>query len=244
MKRSLFAISAFLLVAPLRADADYDPYRVPKETLVQRVHVIALTPVALPASVTDPGTPAAAIEALIAQQLEAKGYRVVPSAEWSKIWGEMAKQVGGVYDPITGIPDPKKRNAAFDFTMRELARRHGVDAMAWLSVDQRGVDARLHSAIGDYGYYAFDQKLRWDGETFGGIDQWLPQLVLEYFLNVDLFDADGVPLYSIGYAIEYMRIYMLRTFQDVPRAELLGKRLPGAVKGALDALAPAAKPAQ
>jgi len=49
------------------------------------------------------------------------GLEVIAAQEFSESWNGFAAQVGGVYDSVTGQPDPKKYQAVRDFTSRELS---------------------------------------------------------------------------------------------------------------------------
>lgn len=212
---------ALLLISILqagRANADGDPYAVPRESVRTRVKTIALRPVVLPPATADAPAARAAIEGAVTRTLQAKGYAVIPSTEFENIWHRMAQQLGGVFDPITGKLDEKKHAVAYDFTARELATRFRADAALLPAVSQD----ELVASDGGFKFWAAGEAITWRGEPLrpglGGANR--PQRVLGTYLAVFLHDPQGNGMYALRAPLEWNRVYVARSYEGRPPRDL------------------------
>jgi hypothetical protein len=104
----------------------YDPFVKSRSDIETTLKVLCTTPMNLmdfdrrPEVVTR-------YESLIAQQLEAGGFKVIPSSEYSAIRDPLVEKMGGVFDPVTGERDAAKLKAIKQHTMNELIAKFGID---------------------------------------------------------------------------------------------------------------------
>jgi hypothetical protein len=98
--------------------------------LFQDSTVIAVAPVDIPPQLEVYVDAQRTFGALLAQQLRAMGFAVVPPETTVAVWLQARDSLGGYFDTYTGKAIPAKRDSVF-MTMRRLLRdRHG--AAAWL----------------------------------------------------------------------------------------------------------------
>ncbi len=222
-----------LLVATLASAGSqekYDPYKVPRTQVVAQVLKIALQPIYLPPETVDAAAIRSRIERVVTESLEAGGFSVVPSGEYAATWRRLSEQVGGAYDPVTGVADTPKYNSLHDLAARDLAARLQTDATLYVGVD---VGAMRFWGNPLAGISAPGGYLKWRGEWFHDI----PQRINGTYLNALLTDNASVLLYSIRVPIEWTEIYAVRSHDARPSAELYGEEhLTAAVAQALGEL--------
>jgi len=176
-----------------------DVFQVPEEQVVASVHVVALAPLR---DLTKDGAPSAALvrwEAVLTEELTALGLKVVPSTEFARVWGALASELGGVWDPVTGKADAKKLKAARQHTFGELQRLHGIDAVIdWHIVESH--TSRLWSEWHTFGkqvWKAGDETLQLGGAPLVlRANQERPTRVLVVDLSLFLSDRNDVTLYQ------------------------------------------------
>lgn len=105
----------------------YDPFIKSRSEILNTVDVVSMTPVILP-DFDRKDEVAARYETLITERLEAAGFKVIPSSEYSYIRDPMIKQLGGMFDPITGQADEEKLEAVRLHTTNELVAKFEIDA--------------------------------------------------------------------------------------------------------------------
>lgn len=242
MPRAHDAAAVLLLAAAFAAGPSaaesFDPYAIPKEQFQARVHTIVLKPLDLRAKTPNADAVRQQFEALLTGGLRAKGYTVVPSREYERIWREMSARLGGTFDPVTGEPVKEKYEAAREHTARELARLHGADAI---------LDPYIRiSDAGWGGFFVFStwhEALRWQGGQIVAAPATMPQRVLGAFLNVVISDLAGIELYGMRAGIEWTAVYAARGHEDKPIEQIYDEpdRNQHAVDIALERLIPAAK---
>jgi hypothetical protein len=239
VRRTAAATALFLATAVPLTAAEFDPYKVPREVVAGRIDAVALWPVLLPPGTEDSAALEARLEKMLVAALESKGYRAIASAEYLAAWLEPAAKVGGVFDPVTGQPDEEKFTTVRDFARREVAARHGVDAILIAHVTADVVHPWVKPRFMHPGeFHAFDQMLVWQGRPLQAHRDNQPQSVSGTFLNVVLEDLKGARMYAIRAPIEYTRIYLLGSYEDVPSSVLYKDqaRLQSAVDTALGPL--------
>lgn len=228
-----FAVLSLLPVGA--ALAEFNPYVVPKESIQSRVDTIALAPAKLPAHIHDQDH-AHRILAPIATALGEKGYAVVPPSEYAAVWTATARQLGGVFDPLTGEAHQEKFKAAFDYTARELASRRGVDAVLFIEVIEGDlIPAGGFQVIGP-GYVVAGEVPTWDGEPLGTGLQWHPQRILGNVLELTLVDLGKATMYHAWAPIHWTRVYVARGYEDNASGMLSPQSLEAAVVEILDPL--------
>lgn len=214
--------------------APYNPFQVSRDQFYGNLKTIALAPVRVPGDLEDPEPVRAKFESLLEAEFREAGFTVVPPKEAEAIWSDMAEQVGGFYDPVTGERDPSKADAVREHTLRELKTRFNADALLYPSVQV--VQARFEK-----------DKAVWDGteEKLAGGGIWkllfgsshsgtVPALSLVVVLE----DMNGTDLYIKGGGIQVLSRIAGDEFVPVPRYQLFAdeERNVAAVHLALDPL--------
>jgi len=105
----------------------YDPFIKSRSEIINTVDVLCMVPIKL-MDFDRKDEVAARYEALITEQLETAGYKVIPASEFSSIRDPMIEQLGGVFDSITGEADEEKLEAVRLHTMNELIAKFDIDA--------------------------------------------------------------------------------------------------------------------
>jgi hypothetical protein len=145
---ALFVLSS--LVAGCAAKAP-DPFKVPRSQF-DGIRTVAVADVGLPVEVREPEAVKSRIADLLAEELMAAGFNVVPRAEVKRVAAAIREAAGPIYDPVTGKPDSAKV-AAMEEAFR-AAVRDSLGADAFLDPDV--VVERAPFAGG---------KARWDGTS-------------------------------------------------------------------------------
>ena len=89
-------------------------------------------------------------ESLMTAKLSEAGFSVVPSDEYRKIWEQLVKAHGGVFDPVTGKKDDARYEAIQKKAAQEISARLPINAVLYLSI----VHVTVHFASG---------VAKWDG---------------------------------------------------------------------------------
>ena len=204
------------LAAPVRGDEAYDPYRIPRAQFHEQVKRVALRPLRLPDGTPDAERVRSEFERLIAAELERRGYAVVPSSAFRETWLRFATDLGGVFDPVTGRPDPQREELAWQHTARELERSQNVDAVLAAEI---AFDV-MPAGIGFWYWEAAEQPLRWRGHNLLSAPNQQPQRVEGAYLGALIFDPARVPLYDIRFPLAWSRVYLAGGYEERPTREL------------------------
>jgi len=131
MKRqSLTAVlTSTLIVAGCATAPPHNPFKIAEEEFHSKIKTIALSPLAVPGDLTDSDPVKAKFESLIQAKLREAGFSVVPSKESGEIFSNMNKQLGGIFDPVTGKRDETKFKAVREHALRELSTKFKADAV-------------------------------------------------------------------------------------------------------------------
>lgn len=181
-------IVAALLAASLATACGghkFTPWLVPEERFFGQVHTIALSPVGVPGDLERPQPVQATFDSLIASQLRAAGYTIVPATTVAEIIRRASADAGGLYDPLTGALDSAKAAGIGKAVRDELRGRHGADAV--LGAHLVIVSAEFSSG-----------SASWDGASqsvtsFGG-------MMLQALVGISKHGT--VPAYSLSMQIE------------------------------------------
>jgi len=128
------ALTTTLIVAGCATAPPYNPFKITEEEFRGKIKTIALSPVAVPADLADSDPVKAKFESLIQAKLREAGFSVVPSQETAEIFNNMNKQLGGIFDPVTGKRDETKFKAAREHALRELNTKFKADAVLYPSI--------------------------------------------------------------------------------------------------------------
>jgi hypothetical protein len=131
---------------------EYDPFVVPADRVYMTIGAIVLAPVVPPPDVAVSAAAAARIDSVVGQQLREAGFRVVPAAEYGKIWDRILQQMGGFFDPLTGVRDESKFAAARGELLEELLGRFETQVVMYAELEV--VDAFVEGGLAE-----------WDGMT-------------------------------------------------------------------------------
>jgi len=216
--------------------AEYDPFLVPEDRIYGTVKTIALYAVLAPSELGSVDPQRGKFAALIAAQLEAAGFTVVPPEVSDSIWTRLTDSLGGLHDSHTGERDTVKLNTARTLAMSELQARFHADA--WLHPYIVFSDAKYEEGDAQWdgakqSYQSLGKKLLTAllGEGTSGKTKALS-------LWVVMEDMDGEELYENQGGLQ---LYMIPQGQDVVKidpAELYAdsKRNSTAVRLALEPL--------
>lgn len=218
--RACLALALLLALALPARGEEYDPYEIPREQFRAQVSRVALRPMRLPDNTPDAARVRAELETLITAELEKRGYTVIGSKTFAEIWRRYAADLGGVFDPVTGMPDAEKYALAQQHTVRELERTQNVDAVLTASI---GLDA-MTAYMGFWSWKAAGTAIRWKGRDLYSAQNQQPQRVEGPYLALTLHDPAQVLLYSGRIALTWSRVYAGGGYEEVPVAELYGDR--------------------
>jgi hypothetical protein len=201
LRPSLLAVTlAFALVSGgCVTTPPYDPFKVPREEIYSKIKTIALAPVGIPGNIQDPDAVKAKFEALIEAKLREAGFTIVPSRETAGIWDRMNKQLGGMFDPVTGKRDETKFKSVREHFLREVETKFKADAV--LHPNIRTVMARFAGG-----------QANWDGvsESLSPTEGFMGMLSVGQFqgtvgalsLVVTIENIHGVDAYVNGGGIQ------------------------------------------
>lgn len=132
MKRRLLwmpGLAIMLIVAACATTPPYNPFKISKEDLYAKIKTIAILSVVVPGDLPNPPAIRAKFDPLIEAKLREAGFSVVPSRETEEVFERMTKQLGGIFDPVTGERDETKAKALRDHARKELSAKFKVDAV-------------------------------------------------------------------------------------------------------------------
>ncbi len=212
---SLVPVLLTLALAAGCAHKRYDPFKVPEAELRRRVDTIALAPLKVSFDLADPATARAAIEPVVATTLQRAGFRVVRSAEFDGLWRRAAGAVGDVYDGKTGKVNKQRREAVQNSVFRDLAKRHGADAVLYMSITEEEFPLPTQPLW----FCGTEGQPYWPGGLAGH-----ERATLAYAacLNVQLVDMGDRSLYVIRSGLRGTQTFAFQTWAQRPRAQLLG----------------------
>ncbi|HEX9201022.1 MAG TPA: hypothetical protein VF865_15795, partial [Acidobacteriaceae bacterium] len=125
------ALTTTLIAAGCATAPPYNPFKIAEEEFHGKIKTIALAPVGVPGDLGDPDPVKAEFESLIEAKLREAGFSVVPSRESAEIFNNMNKQLGGIFDPVTGKRDETKLKTAQEHARRELGAKFKADAVLY-----------------------------------------------------------------------------------------------------------------
>lgn len=109
----------------------YNPFKIERQQIFDTIKTMAMMPMDLSKDVPNSEAVMTRYESLISTQLQKAGFKIIPSKEYSSIYDPMVSKVGGFFDPITGKANEEKLKSVRDHSMRELQRKHSVDALVY-----------------------------------------------------------------------------------------------------------------
>ena len=115
------------VLAACAGKARYDPWLVPRDSVLAATHTVALSTVRVPDDLEDPDPVAALFDSLLTDALRTGGFAVVPSDIVSEIWNQGADSIGGYFDPMTGQPDTSKLNPLRRYFKQRLRSEQAAD---------------------------------------------------------------------------------------------------------------------
>lgn len=112
----------------------YDPWLVPRDSVLTASHTIALSPLRVPDDLEEPEPVEALFDSLITDALRIAGFAVVPSEIVSEIWDHGADSIGGYFDPMTGQADTSKLNPLRRYFKQRLRSEQAADLVLFPEV--------------------------------------------------------------------------------------------------------------
>lgn len=212
--RTAIAIAAVAATGPARAD--FDPFEMPKDLFTRTVRKLAMAPPALPHGTVGPEALRERLEQAVARRLESRGYAVIPAATYRKHWTEYSEKLGGVFDPITGDTHADIHKTAYEFTARDLQKRHGADAVAFTWVKVETLPVWKAPGFIFRGFEAANgEPVLWNGKPLDD----RPQAVLGTRLNLRIDNLAGDTMYGISFPIEITAVYANSGYWEKPVGE-------------------------
>ncbi|MCG8587892.1 MAG: hypothetical protein MJE66_01230 [Proteobacteria bacterium] len=210
MSASALALVAGTLAALVAsaAHAEFDPFEIPRAEFLDRVQVIGLAPVSLPASVERRDEVRALVERTISDFLLDAGFGVVDSKTYLSVWTPLSERMGGTHDPATGETTQTWKIAA-EHTFRELADRHRVDAVLHARV------AALERFTGHKGWRLFGEAPRWKGKSLRYITIDPPQRLVAAHVSLLIVDGGDAVLYSVSHPVEWWSVFKDRSYEEI-----------------------------
>jgi hypothetical protein len=213
----------------------YEPFKIPRNEFFARTKVVALAPVGFTVNPENQESASTQFESLLDQKLRELGFTVVPSTEYKAIWERLTKQMGGIFDPITGKRDDNKLKTVRGYLLEELRTQHRADAL-------------LHPVIQVVKAPFNAGHARWHGTA----ESIIPEGFLAAFFMADsagttsalsllitIEDMNGVDLYVQAGGIQVLaKLTSGRQFVSIPQNQLLtnAERNKAAVNIALSGL--------
>ena len=155
----------------------YDPFLVPRDTVLRTVTTIVVTPIVPPGDVFVSEQAEQLITGVLEAQLRDGGFSVVPASEYSRIWDGIIRQMGGFFDPLTGERDEQKFELARTELLRELQGRFHTRVLlyaelqivdAYVDGGVAGWDGAEHDIRGDRVLIAEAYQDTFEQDEFGG----------------------------------------------------------------------------
>jgi len=196
----------------------YDPFLVPKDSIFSRTRTIALAPAYASFELENPTTPCAKFDSLIAAEIRAAGFTVVPAHESAAIWERISDSVGGFFNPTTGARDSARFDTARRLAMDELRARFGADAWLHPSLGLVRADFRNGTAKWDgvkESYQSTGGKIL---NALGGVSTFGTAGAISLLVIVE--DTRGVDLYANRGGVQLYVRPKGREFVEVPRGDL------------------------
>ena len=211
------ALATTLIGVGCATTPPYNPFKIAQEEFYGNIKTIALAPVGLPRDLEDPDPVKAKFESLVEAKLREAGFSVVPSRETAEIFDRMNKQVGGIFDPVTGKRDETKFKTIREHILREMGTKFKADAVLYPNI-------RLGTAR-----FAGGQA-SWDGtsESLSTTGGFLGALQVGQFqgttgalsLIVTIENIHGVDVYVNAGGIQLISKLSFGKFVPVPRSQL------------------------
>src|SRR5262249_2166669 len=135
------------LLAAFACTTPYDPFKVPASELRHRVDTVAVSPLGVTVELDDVDRVRALIEPRVVSMLREGGFDVVPPEEWDRRWLAVAREIGPIWDPVTGKRDDERYKAAQSALHHDLALERGVDAVVQVTLYLQPVEGSLTSPL-------------------------------------------------------------------------------------------------
>lgn len=211
-------VAAATLGAGCAVTPPYNPFKVSRPEILSRVKTVAVATVRLPDDLSEREQLRAEFQTMIADELKAQGFQVVPAAEYEKIFTRLRDEIGGFYDPKTGKADEQKIKTVQDLCLRELAATFHADAVLYPAITV--VSARIlgQTALWDKVSENCIAGGFWQRFAAGGFQGTIPALSLWVWLK----DVRGDDLYANGGGLQLIsKITGAGRFVGVPITDLL-----------------------
>jgi hypothetical protein len=207
-------------------------YPIAEEETLAKIRTVALAPPFVAFELSDTARVRALIVARVTERLREGGFEVVPPDEWDRRWLAIAREVGEVYDPVTGEANDERYRAVLSAFRHDLAVERGAGATVRVRVEGDVLEASGPSPL----FCGIQRDVYWPDDSLPGNVR-----VTSAFgacLDIAVFDLDDHALYHARYGVEFEETYALQTHASRPIAERLRD---AALVPALDAvLAPLA----
>lgn len=193
----LLVSMALATLAPTAATAEAS-FAVPRSELITRIKSIGLMPLELEAAVPNPDEVASKLEGYVMERLQACGFTVVAPGEMRAIRARARTSLGGIYDPMTGLPNPERLAALQEFSTQEYRMQHPVDATLRLVVVRRRARFDMGWSEWDGVRERVTSNSRFADLMLQGMEKGIQrgEEVPALSLAVNLVDAHGETLYK------------------------------------------------
>ncbi len=176
-------------------------------------NTIALAPINLTAKERPQDLIAASdyIERVLTQRLERSGFQVIPPAQSWGVYDTLALNTQNKYDASTGEPDPAVMPGLKAAFARQMAERHGADAVLFPEVLL--VRAKIQGSTAKWDGVQEPVSVGLRDET-GVSESNIPDALAALSLAVELVTRTGETLYEAQAGMEYLE--PLKRSQQTP----------------------------
>jgi hypothetical protein len=210
------ASQAKLQAAPAAVPEAAEAHPVTRAELLQHYRRVALVPLEL-AAIEQHDRVVARYAELLADRLGKLGFEAVAGDDYTGIWEEERKAVGGFYDPSTGVLDSDKLTKSRRKVYAVMRERHGVDAVVAPVVETRAAPFKS----GDAQWDNIRESVKAGKGGLGGLfgPDYFGSLKA-YSLTVQLFDIDGLQKFEGSGGIQLLQRLAGSQYVTVPESEL------------------------
>ena len=203
-------IFAFIVSLFACTQAPPNPYFVEEDQVKKRVKTIGLMPPNLQLNTGRNERITQILEKLVTEKLEAAGYKVIPSSNYSEIYNKFKSASGQLFDPKTGEPLQDKLAAVHEQTQKVYQTKNMLDATATFGVYLRNVRYLSYMA-------------EWDGtkEPVTGKDGFVGIMMTPHDTGSVSAISFGIGLHNIDDSLMYERFGGVQLLSHVKGKDFL-----------------------
>jgi hypothetical protein len=215
VRKRIATLALFLCTIGVACATSHDPFKsTGARVRIARVDTIALPRLSVHPDLVDVERARALIEPRVITLLREGGFEVISPEEWDRRWLDIAHAVGEIWDPVTGVRDDERYEAAVTALRHELTVERGVDAIVHVGLYLEKVEGSGRSPMlcGKF------EDVYWPGGL-----PFNARVTIAYGMCLGAYvtDMEGRELYGIHELLEFVDTYALQTHASRPLDERL-----------------------